>query len=176
MENMALFVCGCCGERFPTIHKNVHHKIPRSLGGKDIQSNLIELCPGCHDALHAIAYRMMSKKVSRMQVLDSIALIYPQNKKAQELCLELALNVRNAMIDSQEKGLGPDHIVNLTTTLRMYYKPLIANRIRELNTSQENYIRGLILSDLAKRFNLQISLVEEKMLMDNIKKQKSVLV
>jgi len=172
---MEIFICGCCSKKLPTLHRHIHHKIPRSLGGKDTQDNLIEICPDCHDALHAIAYRLMDNKTSRTQIIDSIVLIYPSNKKAQDTCLELALNVRNAMILGKEKGLGPNHIVNIGTAIRMYYKPLIAHRVRELNTSQEDYIRGLILADIGKRFNLNISMTEEKRIMSNIKTQRKKL-
>jgi DNA-directed RNA polymerase subunit F len=143
------------------------------MGGKDTADNLIDICPTCHDALHAIAHKLMDKKTSRTQILDSIALIYPKNKKAQDTCLELALHVRNAMIDGKEKGLGPNHLVSISTVIRMYYKPLIMHRVRELDTTQEDYIRGLILSDLAKRFNLNLNLSEEKRIMSNIKEQKT---
>lgn len=173
---MEIFICGCCANKLPTIHRNIHHKLPKALGGKDTQDNLIDLCPNCHDALHAIAHRLRDNRTSRSQILDSIALIYPSNKTAQEICLELALNVRNAMIASQEQGMGPNHLVSISTVLRLYYKPMIANRVRELNTSQEDYLRGLILSDLSKRFNMVISPMEEKRIMKNIKEQRKKLI
>ena len=170
---MELFICGCCSKQLPTLHKHVHHKIPRALDGKDIPDNLIELCPGCHDTLHSIAYRMLSKKTTQTQIMDSLALIYVGNKKAQDTCLQLALNVRNSVIISQEKGLGPNHLINIGTTIRKYYKPLIMNRYRELNISQESYLRMLILTDLAKRFKLNVSLTEENDLLRKIKKEKT---
>lgn len=171
---MDIFVCGCCANKFPTIHKNTHHKMPRSLGGKDTPDNLVELCPSCHDALHAIAYKMLSKKISPTQISDSLALIFLNNRKAQDICLGLATNVRNAQILVNEEGLSPDHLVQIGTTLRKYFKPLIMSRYRELNLSQESYIRMLILNDLIKRFNLnKISLTEENRLINYIKKEKS---
>jgi len=169
-----LFICGCCSSRFPTIHKHVHHKIPKALGGKDTLDNLIELCPSCHGSLHAIAYRLLGKKTSQTQIIDSLSLIFPKNKPAQDICLQLALNVRNAKIQSQEKGLGANHIIQIGTTLRNYYKPMVMSRYRELNLTQESYIRMLILSDLAKRFNLNVTLTEENNLIKNIKKDNSV--
>lgn len=172
---MDLFICGCCQKPTPTINRNTHHKTPRHLGGKDIQSNLIELCPSCHDGLHAISHRMLSRQASNNQILDAIALMYPDNIKARAICLELALQVRNATITSKEKGFDKDRLLAIGTTIRMYYKPLIMDRIRELNISQESYLRGLVLTDIAKRFNLNISLSEEKQILDNIKKQKTII-
>jgi len=170
---METFVCGCCSKQYPTLHKHVHHKVPRALGGKDIAANLIELCPGCHDSLHSIAHRMLSKKVSQTQIIDSLMLIYIDNKKAQDICLQLALNVRNAQIQSDEKGLGPNHLITIGTTIRKFYKPLIINRYKELKLTQESYIRMLILQDVAKRFNLTANLLEENRLITYIKKEKS---
>jgi len=31
---------------------NIHHIIPRSMGGSDKKSNLIELCPNCHARIY----------------------------------------------------------------------------------------------------------------------------
>lgn len=172
IDTRQFFVCGCCLKRFPTLHKHAHHKTPKALGGKDTQDNLIEICPGCHDSIHAIAHRMLSKNVSMTQIIDSLALIYIDNKKAQETCLLLATNVRNAEIQVKEKGLGPNHIIAIGTTIRMYYKPFIMSRYRELNISQESYIRMLILQDLSKRFNINANLTEENRLISYIKKEK----
>jgi len=170
---MEIFNCGCCGNKYPTLHKHTHHKNPRAMGGKDVDSNLIDLCPACHDAIHAIAYRMLNKKTSRIQIIDSIALIYPQNKKAQETCIDLAVLIRNYAIENQEKDLGPNHLVNIGTIIRKFFKPLVAQRAAELGTSQEGYIRSLILSDVAKRFNLNLSLVEENGIIKKIQKGKT---
>ena len=38
--------CGCCGRRRGRLE--AHHILPRRLGGPDLQSNLIPLCPTCH--------------------------------------------------------------------------------------------------------------------------------
>jgi len=171
---MDIFVCGCCSNKFPTIHKNAHHKTPRALGGKDTKDNLIELCPSCHDALHAIAYKMLSKKTSQTQIVDSLALIFSGNVNAQNICMDLALKVRNAQIHAKEEGLSQNHLIQLSLTLRKYFKPLIMNRYRELKLTQESYIRMLILNDLTKRFNLTgISLAEENRLINYIKKEKA---
>lgn len=170
---MEIFSCGCCEKTYPTLHRHIHHRMPRALGGKDTPDNLISICPGCHDTLHSIAYRMLSKNVSMIQIVDSLALIFVGNKKAQNTCLELAVNVRNAQIEVKEKGLGPNHLISIGTILRKYFKPLIINRYRELHLTQESYIRMLILQDLCKRFNLNTSLTEENQLISCIKKEKS---
>ena len=169
---MDIFVCNCCDTKYPTLHKHTHHKVPKALGGKDTPDNLIEICPKCHDTLHAIAHRLLNKGVSLAQITDSLALIYVSNKKAQATCLELAINVRNAQIQTKENGLSPNHLISIGTILRKYYKPLIMHRSQELRLSQDSYIRMLILQDLAKRFNINANLTEENKLISYIKKEK----
>jgi len=171
---MEIFSCGCCGNTYPTLHKNTHHKNPRALGGRDDVSNLIDLCPSCHDAIHAIAYKMLNRKTSRVQIVDAVALIYPENPRAREICIDLAVLVRNAAIEGQEKELSPNHLVNISTVIRKFFKPLIAQRVSEMKTSQEGYIRGLILIDLAKRFNLSLNLTEESNIVKRVQKGKLI--
>jgi hypothetical protein len=147
-----IFQCGCCGETLPRMHMHTHHKIPRSVGGPDTRENLIDLCPGCHDALHNAAYKMLKKGVSHGQVVDALTIIYKENRKALDLCLKLATNVRDAMIKSAEAGIDPDQLVNVTTTLRKRYKDLLALKCKEMRISQDDYVRYVILHDLARSF------------------------
>ncbi len=42
------FVCTMCGR--PA--KEVHHKVPRSKGGKNDSGNLVVLCRECHEMMH----------------------------------------------------------------------------------------------------------------------------
>lgn len=44
--------CTRCGERRPASELDVHHVIPRALGGTDDPANLTTLCDGCHAAKH----------------------------------------------------------------------------------------------------------------------------
>lgn len=44
--------CAHCKGVFPDNELDVHHLIPRSMGGPDEPSNLIALCDGCHGAIH----------------------------------------------------------------------------------------------------------------------------
>jgi len=44
--------CVACGEECRRGEADVHHLIPRSLGGTDEPSNLVTLCDGCHGAHH----------------------------------------------------------------------------------------------------------------------------
>jgi ATP-dependent DNA helicase RecQ len=44
--------CVSCGEICQRGEADVHHLVPRSLGGSDEASNLVTLCDGCHGAHH----------------------------------------------------------------------------------------------------------------------------
>ena len=162
------FRCGCCVELYPTLHKHTHHKTPKALGGKDTPDNLIDLCPQCHDALHNVAYKLLTNIHGQAKVIDSLTMIYKDNAKAKENCLELAIQVRNAMVLQKEKGLAPNDLVNISTTLRKQHKTLMEARVRELKKSQESYLRGLVLADLAGRFkDIPISSAEEDRLIND---------
>lgn len=43
--------CRACGDAFSSLHH--HHLKPRSLGRDDSTSNLLLLCRGCHEDVHA---------------------------------------------------------------------------------------------------------------------------
>lgn len=166
------FTCGCCSEIYPVLHKHTHHKNPKALGGKDTPDNLIDLCPGCHDALHNIAYKLVTNQHGQAKVIDSLTLIYKDNAKAKQVCLDLATQVRNAMVVHKEKGKKPNELINIGTVLRKQHKTLVEMRCRELNVSQESYIRGLILTDVGKRFHgMPISATEEARLIKLLKKR-----
>jgi hypothetical protein len=96
----------------------------------------------------------MSKKTPVGQVTDALQIIYKDNLNAQKMCMELAVHVRNAMINRKEKGLSPNQLVSVSTTIRKKYKDMLIVRCKELNRSQDDYIRDLLLKDLSKRFNL----------------------
>lgn len=168
-----LFACGCCKGKFPSLYKHTHHKTPRALGGKDTPDNLIDICPGCHDAIHGTAWKLANKKMADSKAIDAVHLIYKENEGAIKMCLELAYKVRNAMLVGGETELSQDAVVSIATTIRKRHKTLIAARVSELRTSQENYLRGLILTDLAKRFNLSLSATEEGRLIKQLKKGKT---
>jgi hypothetical protein len=163
------FYCGCCKEHFPSIHRHVHHKIPRATGGPDTPDNLIELCPGCHDALHSIAYKLLSPKVSQTQILDQLRLLYKDNDKALRMCMQLAKYVRDALLYERENGKDPDQLVSLSTTLHRRHKDLIMVYCRENRISQESYFRNIVLRHLATLHHLDVA--AEMRMLQNFKKR-----
>ncbi|MBM2711040.1 RecQ family ATP-dependent DNA helicase [Mesorhizobium caraganae] len=46
------YCCVSCGIRLKSVDADVHHLLPRSMGGTDEMSNLVTLCDGCHARHH----------------------------------------------------------------------------------------------------------------------------
>lgn len=46
------FRCLACGEQLHSADADIHHLLPRSMGGTDELANLITLCDGCHASHH----------------------------------------------------------------------------------------------------------------------------
>lgn len=158
-----IFVCGCCGESYPTLHRHIHHKIPRAVGGPDTPDNLISLCPGCHDAIHSIATKLLSKKTSPGRIQDQIELIYKDNIHAQKMCLMLAQKIRDALVITREKGLDPDHLVPIATVLRKEDKDYLTLFCREHAISQDDLLRSLVLQTVGKWLGHTNDQIAEKM-------------
>jgi hypothetical protein len=154
------FHCGCCGELFPTIHRHFHHKIPQAAGGPDTPENIIQLCPGCHDGLHALAHKMLSRKFSNPRVMDTLKILFKENQKAIQMCYFLATRVRDSLIIAREEGIDPDQEVAVSTALPKAVKDLLTVRVREAGFTQEGYLRHLILSDLTHKFGAHPILTE----------------
>lgn len=57
------FRCRQCGLRCQRQDADVHHLIPRSLGGSDDPSNLITLCDGCHATHHPNLQVRLSRRL-----------------------------------------------------------------------------------------------------------------
>lgn len=169
MPALGSFHCWCCREIFPSLHRHVHHKVPRSVGGPDTPENLVELCPGCHDALHNVAYKLLSPKISQAQIQDQLLLLYKDNSQAQKTCFELAKHVRNSILVERESGKDPDQLVSLSTSIRKRHKDLIAVYCREKRVSQEEYLRNLVLRHLATMHQLDV--VGEIQLLKTLKKR-----
>ena len=45
-------ICERCREKKSIIQLTLHHIVPKSMGGRDIDANLILLCAGCHSEKH----------------------------------------------------------------------------------------------------------------------------
>lgn len=164
-----MFSCGCCLETYPKLHKHTHHKIPRALGGNDSIGNLIDLCPGCHDAVHMMAYKLSNPKYSDSRVRDTAISIYKDNDIAIKTSLELAYKVRDEIIFNREKAKDPNSLVSVSCSLRKEHKDLIAIIAKERKISQEFFIRNAIFCEIGRIFNKKIDSIEENRIISSLK-------
>lgn len=56
------YICRECGAACRREDADVHHLIPRSLGGSDDPANLVTLCDGCHAAFHPNLQAKLSRR------------------------------------------------------------------------------------------------------------------
>jgi hypothetical protein len=169
MEFTKIFICGCCSEKFPNLHKHTHHKKPRALGGSDNPDNLIDICPGCHDTLHRLAYMMRSGKYSEVSIRDTALFVYKENQLARENVLSLARIVKDAMILSDESGIDEDQPVGISTVIRKKHKDLIHLHCKDRKISLEDYVRSLLIKDILFRYGVG---PEEHRAVKNLKRRK----
>lgn len=67
--------CKLCNKK--TEHLELHHIIPKSRGGSNDESNLIELCSECHGLAHDVSFTnerggLIKESVSRKKIQDEI--------------------------------------------------------------------------------------------------------
>jgi RecQ family ATP-dependent DNA helicase len=65
------FKCVSCSTKVTSAEADVHHLLPRSMGGSDEPSNLVTLCDGCHAAHHpnlagGLARRLIERWAMRL--------------------------------------------------------------------------------------------------------------
>jgi hypothetical protein len=78
-----------CRKRFPDALHHLHHKKPKSLGGTDDPSNLVNLDHACHNNLHLLAY-MMANPARTHEVEPTVASIFPTDPEARRALIEYA--------------------------------------------------------------------------------------
>jgi hypothetical protein len=45
-----IYICNTCGKE--TEKLSIHHILPKSLGGRDIDTNIVKICNTCHTKIH----------------------------------------------------------------------------------------------------------------------------
>ena len=122
---------------------NKHHKVPKSLGGKDTRDNLIELCPGCHQEMHVIA-RMMRNPKRVGEVRTALQIAFP-GPIAQSRCVELAqLECRSKVLNRSKVEADPDREIGVGLKLKRPYRDALQLIARDRKMSMANYTRKII--------------------------------
>lgn len=168
---MSVFRCGVCAKTFPVMQRHTHHKTPRAVGGADTPDNLIDLCNGCHGAVHSVAYKLAGKEPIQ-KTLDSVFLLYPDRMVARA-CWELAQKVHQEVLALRERGADPDTLVEVSTVVRSRHKAIIKRHCRDLGMSLDEYLRSLLIRDLLGKHG--VSKDTEDSVVRSLRKRKKTL-
>ena len=122
---------------------NRHHKIPKSLGGTDAPDNLLNLCSGCHQDMHALA-RMMRNPKRVGEVRTAVQQMYPQGD-AQGRCVELAqLVIRSKVMTAESAVSDADREIGIGLKLKKPYRDALQLIARDRGLSMAKYVRKII--------------------------------
>lgn len=155
---MDLFKCYLCDEQYATELKNTHHKMPQSAGGDDSQDNLVDLCSGCHQTMHAIA-RMMKNPSKVHYVEDTVKMYFPAEDQSAR-CRELAFLIvkYDTLKEDGQLDLSDKNMMITIEIPILYHSALrtIANEHRDPDTGRKmgmnNYTKRLLLDHLEKMY------------------------
>jgi len=145
-----------------------HHKIKQADGGKDTRENIAVLDAHCHHALHQIESALKNEK-KRLHVPDMLRLLYPEDAKAREFCLYLAMTAalsKDTRSETNKKKEATDYSAFDTEDLVHLTPPKVTVKMRDLvnrvcsetknpRTGKKlgvgTYIKLLVEQDLRKR-------------------------
>lgn len=162
------FACDCCGQVFPCMVANEHHKIKQAQGGKDTRENIAVLDAHCHHALHQIEAAIKNEK-KRLHVPDMLKKLYPSNAKAREQCLYLAMTAAMGVDrhnpDNKPASSEPDYsefdtedLVHLPPpAVPPHVRDAVQRVVRQMRTPRGKplgigkYLRYLVEKDLKQR-------------------------
>jgi len=160
------FACDCCGKIFPRISMHEHHKIKKAQGGQDTRANIAILDAHCHHALHQIEASIRNEK-KRLFVPDLLKKLYPDNQKAREICLYLAMtamqgvdkdNPENKSAATDYTMFDTEELVHLTPpAVPPFIRDMVNRVVKDMRSPKgkpigvSRYLRFLIERDLRMR-------------------------
>lgn len=148
---MDSFICWVCEEPYPQEFRNMHHKVPKSLGGKDTSDNLLALCAGCHQFLHALA-RMMRNPKRVGDVRSALQSAFPRGD-VQGRCLELAnLECRSKVMNREKVQADTNREIAVGLKLKKPYRDALQLLARDRGFSMADYVRKLIESHIVTKY------------------------
>jgi hypothetical protein len=122
---------------------NSHHKVPKSMGGTDAPDNKVNLCPGCHQEMHAVARMMRNpKRVGEVKTALNMAFPGPQ---AQARCVELAqLECRSKILNRAAVEADTEREIGVALKLKKPYRDALQLIARDRKLSMANYARKIM--------------------------------
>ncbi len=155
--------CQRCQELCAKGDADVHHVVPRSLGGSDEPSNLITLCDGCHGAVHPNQQAILSQGFLRRWALKlalwldkvgefpaeagnlraALAVLGVREFRGRQLEVVLAALKRQSVLMVSPTGSGktlcfqvPALLTHGTTVVVAPLKALMADQVSSLQKKQ----------------------------------------
>ena len=150
------FRCCECGVRCHHQDADVHHLIPRSLGGSYDPGNLITLCDGCHAAHHPNLQVRLSRRLSSAHAGD-VALVIAKSKRlglvaarlrCLQKCRQCSALRRGAFLEEPHQLLdhhriNPNRRPDLPTPARLAFDE-IEDRARSFHVAQRQAERDRV--------------------------------
>lgn len=122
-----------------------HHAVPRASGGGDQRSNLVWLCPNCHDLLHKVVHKITSSKHGIAQDLIGQYLpTQPAARERLESLVEIAAKSQKDHVPSIEED-GDDTVV-----MQLHIPMRIHGRLKTLAVDQKIGLYRYTLAVLEK--------------------------
>jgi len=94
---MKLSFCAVCGDT----DVEYHHWIPRSLGGLDIEDNILTLCPKHHGEFHSVKrssnHKSLIKKGLRKTKANGTKLGRPEGQMPEKIFLEKHSDIKKLL-------------------------------------------------------------------------------
>lgn len=73
-------LCDCCGEETIEVHK--HHVLPKTLGGIDCSTNLVNCCLTCHGKIHD--HNFLNRRVLQKEGIKKAKAENPEKYKGRK--------------------------------------------------------------------------------------------
>lgn len=170
--------CRSCDKRStPRVHLDVHHRLPRGLGGTDELANLITLCDLCHARLHQNlhaslarrAFEYLAIRIAKLLDLDkeiplsspsgigaALRLFHIANFREGQLQIVLAALARKSLLAIRPTGSGKSLCFQLPAVLSpgiaVVISPLRALMADQVSALHKNQIPATFInSDLGRK-------------------------
>jgi hypothetical protein len=140
--------CKICQKQFPREFIVKHHVKPQAAGGTD--KDIIFICSGCHDNLHAIVRMLLGGKGGRaITVIDST---YNTEKSKKNIIKYSKLTAK--YIRMRQEGIikGDTVIVEAEIPLTDKEARMFKILVKERKTSKKAFLTKLIKSILYKEY------------------------
>lgn len=152
---MDIFTCNSCLKTYDGIIKNVHHIHPVEYGGSpDDPKNKVDLCAGCHQTIHYLAYKHAKGGAIQQTVMRYFtSLGCPEVKKSFDNMTQYIFTVSKYYILVEQGVIHVDTSKRVSLHLSQATKELLKISAKNCGMmGMERYLQTLILTELKRQF------------------------